>query len=112
MRRSRYLFLLLCSPILLPLLCATFPLLCAAEFCFWICRWRRRRKAAARQWREEEERLRGCEEGCGCNNEGEEREVGLLHRYLEDQLMLVGSVYDCGDDRDSDGLDYKVPLLR
>lgn len=28
--------------------------------------------------------------------EGEE--VGLLQRYLEDQFVLVGSMYDCGDD--------------
>lgn len=53
-----------------------------------------------------------------------------MQRYLEDQLMLVGSVYDCGDDdsvEDSssssspvggggggvggDGVDYRTPLL-
>lgn len=67
--------------------------------------------------REEEERLRSCEEGRSCDRE-EEREIGLLQRYLDDQLRLVGSVYDCGDeddddddDRDLDGLDYRVSLL-
>ncbi|KAJ0024109.1 uncharacterized protein LOC116125929 [Pistacia vera] len=102
-RRSRYLFLLLCSPLLLPLLCACFPFLCAAEV--FIRFWRRRK-------RQDEERLRRCEEGCcGCEFE-DEREVGLLQRYLEDQLMLVGSMYDCdvGDDADDHG-DYTVPLL-
>ncbi|GKV23239.1 hypothetical protein SLEP1_g32989 [Rubroshorea leprosula] len=63
--QSRYLFLLLYSPILLPFLCATFPLLCATEFCFWVFHERTRRKAVARQSTNEEERLRGCKEGCG-----------------------------------------------
>ncbi|XVE55031.1 hypothetical protein DITRI_Ditri03aG0128500 [Diplodiscus trichospermus] len=114
-RRSRCFFLLLCSPLLLPFFFATLPLLCIAEVCFRICRPRRGRKAAAQE--EEENRLRRCEEGC-YGGEGEEREVGLLQRYLEDQLALVGSVYECGDDfadhqdgnRDLD-LDSKVPLL-
>lgn len=50
----------------------------------------------------------------------EEREVGLLQRYLEDQILLVGSVYDCGNededsfleaDLDVDFFDSKSPLL-
>ncbi|KAH7525031.1 hypothetical protein FEM48_Zijuj06G0181900 [Ziziphus jujuba var. spinosa] len=95
--RSRYLCLCLCFPILLPFLCATFPLLCAAELCVRLCRRHRLRKIA-RDSKEDDERLRRCEEGrCGAALE-EEEEVGLLQRYLEDQLMLVGSVYDCGDD--------------
>ncbi|XP_021288457.1 uncharacterized protein LOC110419690 [Herrania umbratica] len=115
-RRSRCFLLLLCSPLLLPFLCATFPLLCIAEVCFRICRRRRSGKAAQEEEEEEERRLRRCEEGCCCG--GEEREVGLLRRYLEDQLALVGSVYECGDyfddhdgDRDPDDLNCKVPLL-
>lgn len=64
--------------------------------------------------------MRRCEEGCCCG-EGEEREVGLLQRYLEDQLALVGSVYECGSDSDDRvhqdcdldlDLDCKAPLLR
>ncbi|XP_038683691.1 uncharacterized protein LOC119984018 [Tripterygium wilfordii] len=104
---SRILFLLLCSPLLLPFLCATFPILCAAEVCIRLCR--RRRKEFQK---EEAEPLRRCEEGlCG---DQEEEEVGLLQRYLEDQLMLVGSMYDCGDefdDQNVDGDQIKSPLL-
>ncbi|XP_022772406.1 uncharacterized protein LOC111315055 [Durio zibethinus] len=114
-RRSRCFFLLLCSPVLLPLLCATFPLLCIAEVCVRIFRRRRSRKASMVA-QEEENRLRRCEEGCCCGEE--EREVGLLQRYLEDQLALVGSVYKCGDDfdvldhqHDDLDLDCKAPLL-
>lgn len=113
-RRIRYLFLFLCSPILLPFLCATFPLLCAAELCLRICR--RRRRKIARDSREDDERLRRCEEGC-CGVV-EREEVGLLQRYLEDQLTLVGSVYDCGDDDEVEaddsvgcGVDSRTPLL-
>ncbi|PON33029.1 hypothetical protein PanWU01x14_356060 [Parasponia andersonii] len=107
-RRIRYLFLFLCSPILLPFLCATFPLLCAAELCLRLCRRRRRRdQRKIADDSEDDDRLRRCEEGCcyggraGLAGEGEE--VGLLQRYLEDQLVLVGSMYDCGEDVDGDG---------
>ncbi|KAJ4701210.1 JHL25P11.1 protein [Melia azedarach] len=111
-RRSRLFFLLLCSPVLLPLLFACFPLLCAAEVCIRICR-RRTTKSV------EDESLRRCEEGCcGCGGGDEdEREVGLLQRYLEDQLMLVGSVYECADhdddddDDEGDQHDCRTPLL-
>lgn len=48
----------------------------------------------------------------------EEKEVGLLQRYLEDQLRLVGSVYECGDEFDSQeeevtvlNQDFNTPLL-
>ncbi|XP_065882024.1 uncharacterized protein [Euphorbia lathyris] len=118
-RRSRCLFLLLCSPLLLPFLCASFPLLCAAELCIRICRRSRRSKEG-----EEEDRFRRCEEGfCNCDpaaaeeEDDEEKEVGLLQRYLEDQLSLVGSMYECGDEFDSEyeqntpNLDFRTPLL-
>ncbi|XWS21938.1 hypothetical protein CRYUN_Cryun30bG0099600 [Craigia yunnanensis] len=95
-RCSRYFFLLLCAPLLLPFLCASFPLFCIAEVCVRIFR---RRRSGETMQEEEENRLRRCEEGCCCG-EGEEREVGLLQRYLEDQLALVGSVYECGDNFD------------
>ncbi len=38
--------------------------------------------------------------------------MGLLQRYLEDQMLLVGSVYDCGDQDDHDPtIDPRTPLL-
>ncbi|KAE8721564.1 Major facilitator superfamily protein [Hibiscus syriacus] len=111
-RRRLCLFLLLCSPLLIPFLCATFPILCLAEICFRICRRRSGVKAAAQE--DEDNRIRRCEEGC--YGDGEGREVGLLQRYLEDQLALVGSVYECGDDSDDHDhqdldLDCRSPLL-
>ncbi|KAG2700460.1 hypothetical protein I3760_07G231500 [Carya illinoinensis] len=107
-RRIRYCLLLLCSPLLLPCLCAAFPLICAAEIC--LRRRIRRRKAA--HGSQEEEPLRRCEEGCGCGVVEEDQGVGLLQRYLEDQMLLVGSVYDCGDE-DDDGPSggSRTPLL-
>ncbi|KAK8643281.1 hypothetical protein V6N13_012584 [Hibiscus sabdariffa] len=101
-RRRRCLLLLICSPLLIPFLCATFPLLCFAEVCFRIYRRSSGGKAAAvlAAQEDEENRMRRCEEGC--YGDGEGREAGLLQRYLEDQLALVGSVYDCGDDLDDD----------
>ncbi|KAM0972204.1 hypothetical protein ACFX13_020290 [Malus domestica] len=110
--RIRYLVLLLCSPILIPFLCAIFPLLCAAELCLRLCR--RRIKTSHDEAGEEEERMRRCEEGRGSGSaaaaagkEDGKEEMGLLQRYLEDQLLLVGSVYDCGDD-DSDDLYHEI----
>ncbi|KAF2290925.1 hypothetical protein GH714_016818 [Hevea brasiliensis] len=106
-RWSRFLFLLLCSPILLPFICACFPLLCAVELCIHTCRLCRGKKEV-----DDEERLRRCEEGfCDCDRMvDEEKEVGLLQRYLEDQLRLVGSVYECGDEFDSQE-EEETPLL-
>ncbi|KAI3460688.1 hypothetical protein Pfo_017351 [Paulownia fortunei] len=76
--RRRYLCLILCSLFLLPLFCAM-------EICFPICLRQRKQAADCGDGRHR------CEEG------GDE--VGLLQRYLEDQLLLVvGSMYDCGDD--------------
>nr|BAJ53253.1 JHL25P11.1 [Jatropha curcas] len=117
-RRSRCLFLILCSPILLPFLCAIFPLLCAVELCIRICRRGQRMK----EGEDEEERLRRCEEGyCNCDRlVGEGKEVGLLQRYLEDQLLLVGSMYECGDEfysqneqdyNTTESQDFNTPLL-
>ncbi|KFK27806.1 hypothetical protein AALP_AA8G431500 [Arabis alpina] len=114
-RRSRFVFFLICSPLLLPLLCASIPILCAAEI---FSRLRTRHPWFAAD--EDDLRLRRCEEGCGCGGFGpdqeEEEETGLLQRYLEDQLILVRSVYDCGEDddeqdRDCDPDPNRVPLL-
>lgn len=86
-RRWRYLLLILFTPLLLPLFCATCPFICALEIC------RRRRRAAARGRRRREE-------------DGEE--VGLLQRYLDDQLMLVGEPVGCDwRERGVDGVDVE-----
>ncbi|XP_050375898.1 uncharacterized protein LOC126793420 [Argentina anserina] len=99
-RRSRCVFLLLCSPILIPFLFATFPLFCAAELCFRLCS---RRRGKLPHEEAEDDRVRRCEEGrCAAEEEERREEMGLLQRYLEDQLLLVGSVYDCGDYYDED----------
>ncbi|KAK4413372.1 hypothetical protein Salat_2749800 [Sesamum alatum] len=80
-RRRRYLILILCSPLLLPLFCATCPFICAVEVCYLMCRKRRK-----------------PDDGGGEHREEDGEEVGLLQRYLEDQLLLViGSVYECRD---------------
>ncbi|KAI6691278.1 hypothetical protein NL676_028106 [Syzygium grande] len=125
-RSRRCLLLAICSPLLLPLLCATFPLLCAAELCLRLCCRKRTSGDGGEEDEDEEaaaataERLRRCEEGRCCGGGGGvgEREVGLLlQRYLEDQLMLVGSVYECGDDGDDNDGDVgflescRSPLL-
>ncbi|XP_062025559.1 uncharacterized protein LOC133741859 [Rosa rugosa] len=116
-RRSRCVFLLLCSPIIIPFLFATFPLLCAAELCLHLCR---RRPGKLAHDEADADRLRRCEEGrCAEVEEERREEMGLLQRYLEDQLLLVGSVYDCGDYdedlyqgiQDYDDNDSNTPLL-
>ncbi|KAL0326377.1 UNVERIFIED_CONTAM: hypothetical protein Sradi_5207000 [Sesamum radiatum] len=88
--RRRYLFLIVCSPFLLPLFCASCPFICAVEVCYLMCRKRQKADAGGGELR---------------SHPGEEGdEVGLLHRYLEDQLLLVvGSVYECGDDDENVG---------
>ncbi|KAM2152148.1 hypothetical protein ACFX1R_046505 [Malus domestica] len=88
-----------------------FPLLCLAELCLRLC-CRIGRKASHGD-DEGEERMRRWEEGRGSGSaaavvkEEEKEEMGLLQRYLEDQLVLVGCVYDCGDD-ESDGLYHEI----
>ncbi|KAJ8769938.1 hypothetical protein K2173_009020 [Erythroxylum novogranatense] len=96
MRRSPCIFLLICSPILLPFICAV-------ELCVRLFG---HRKKDGQDVEEEEERLRLCEEGLWSSDrttvdEGEE--VGaLLQRYLDDQLTLAGTIYECGDDDDDE----------
>lgn len=59
-----------------------------AEICFLICR--RRQKAAA-------DKGGGGPRPCDCVEDGDE--VGLLQRYLEDQMLLVvGSGFKYGED--------------
>lgn len=100
-RRSfrHYCCLFLCSPFLLPLLCATCPIICAAEICYRLCYRRSRWKLAegiddgggdGRRW---------CEGGEGSIDGSEE--TMLLQRYLDDQLLLViESMYNCGDEEE------------
>uniref|UniRef100_A0A2P2NFF3 Uncharacterized protein LOC105643990 n=1 Tax=Rhizophora mucronata TaxID=61149 RepID=A0A2P2NFF3_RHIMU len=115
MRRSRCLIILLCSPILLPLFCATFPLLCIAELCIRFCQRKKEPLLGGQVVEGEEEGFRDSER---LLEEG--REVGLLQRYLEDQLLLVRSIYECGDEfnigiedkvEESQSFDIKSPLL-
>nr|XP_043613681.1 uncharacterized protein LOC122585621 [Erigeron canadensis] len=88
--RFRYLILILCSPIIIPIVCAIFPFICAAEVCFRICRRRRLKSepaaevvAAAPPQRRKED----------VNN----KEMSLLDRYLDDQLELAIEILDeCG----------------
>lgn len=123
-RWSRYVFFLLCSPLLLPLLCLSIPLLCAVEI-FSRLRSRIVKSvppsavvAEVLAADEDDLWLRRCEEGYGCgesrveeNEPKEEEGNGLLHRYLDDQLILARSIYDCGQD-DGVGQDpIRVPLL-
>ncbi|GFP81385.1 hypothetical protein PHJA_000281800 [Phtheirospermum japonicum] len=109
-RRRRYLLLIICSPVLIPLIFATCPFICAAEIWWFLCRKRRRWAGAG---------AGDCRTRAG---DGGGDEVGLMQRYLEDQLMLVvGSVYECGDGdgdmEDHDGVDVEYldsarPLLQ
>ena len=99
-RRLRILFLTLCSPVLLPLLCLSLPHLCLAHLCVCLCcrASSRDNYAAAGSFRRFEEGRKEEEE-----EEEEETEIGLLPRYLEDQLRLIGfvvAVYDCGGEKE------------
>ncbi|CAI9754303.1 unnamed protein product [Fraxinus pennsylvanica] len=97
-RGRRYLFLILFSPFLLPLLCAVGPIICCLEICFRIRRLRRRRR------RKTAEVYRG-DRGT---------KVGLLHsiNLLVDDVV-VGPVYNCGDEGENekeveeDGVDFE-----
>lgn len=111
-RRIRFIFLLLCSPLLFIFLFIAFPFLCITEICLRRRLWRKLLRGFSGD--DSADRLRRCEEGC-CNDD-EEEEKGLLHRYLEDQLFLVRSMYECGGDDEEelveeDEEDYKSPLL-
>ncbi|XP_006353958.2 uncharacterized protein [Solanum tuberosum] len=90
-RFRRYFCLFLCSPFLLPLFCATCPIICAAEICYRLCY--RRHSGDGRG--------RRCE-GAEGSIDGSQ-ETMLLRRYLDDQLLLViESVYNWGDEEDED----------
>ncbi|KAG7557179.1 hypothetical protein ISN44_As11g031700 [Arabidopsis suecica] len=113
-RWSRIVFLILCSPLLLPLLCLSIPLLCAVEIFSRLlsCIVKAPPSSAVSEVPavdEEDLRLRRCEEGFGVEEEDEKEESGLLDRYLDDQLSLAKSI--CEDDGDRDSVSIRVPLL-
>lgn len=75
------------SPIILPLICFSFPILCIALVCARLRRSEKQRATVVLRG----EDVRRCEEGMAGG--------GLLDRYLDDQLGLVVNVFDCDDDR-------------
>ncbi|KAK1420008.1 hypothetical protein QVD17_29507 [Tagetes erecta] len=101
----RYLILLMCSPLLIPIVFVISPFLCAAEVCFCFCRRRRRLKPSLPL---------PPPVVASHGDEGEVNpKVSLLDRYLNDQLELalelldecggdLGYRYDCIDDADFD----------
>ncbi|XP_055815114.1 uncharacterized protein LOC129884865 [Solanum dulcamara] len=102
-RFRRYFCLFLCSPLLVPLFCATCPIICAAEICYRICYCRRGRSL----WKSAEgfdgsgDGQRRCERAEGSIDGSQE--TMMLQRYLDDQLLLViESVYNCGDEDEED----------
>lgn len=116
---SRFLFFLLCFPLLLPLLFLSIPLLCALEI-FSRLRSRFLKSLPPSAAADEDGlRLRRCEEGYGdggVRDKPKEDGTGLLHRYLDDQLILATSIFDCGKDDENEGQDLshdqiRVPLL-
>ncbi|KAL1219986.1 hypothetical protein V5N11_021761 [Cardamine amara subsp. amara] len=114
-RWSRYVFFLLCSPLLLPLLCFSIPLLCAVEIFSRILKSTPSfpvEEVLAAVDDEDDLRLRRCEEGFGVMDD-EIEESGLLQRYLDDQLILARSISKdkSEDDGDHDRDLIRVPLL-
>lgn len=91
-RRLRYLILALCLPLLIPIVFAIFPFLCAVEICFRFCRRGRKRC-----------RLKS---GPPLDAEGGGQvvvvvELNLLERYLDDQLGLALEIAcECDDETD------------
>ncbi|XP_020573707.1 uncharacterized protein LOC110020077 [Phalaenopsis equestris] len=97
-RRACVSMVLFCfSPILLPLLCFSFPLLCIAALFL------RRTPAGAKGCRKRRREVAGIVSRC---EEGGMRDAirgELLHRYLEDQMRAVASVVDLDGNGDGDG---------
>ncbi|KAL1196068.1 hypothetical protein V5N11_030128 [Cardamine amara subsp. amara] len=110
-RWSRYVFFLLCSPLLLPLLCFSIPLLCAVEIFSRILKSTPSfpvEEVLAAVDDEDDLLLRRCEEGFGVMDDEIEESV-LLQRYLDDQLILAISI--CKDKSEDDG-DHDRDLIR
>ncbi|XP_010456803.1 PREDICTED: uncharacterized protein LOC104738305, partial [Camelina sativa] len=110
----RILLFLLCSPLLLLLLCLSIPLLCAVEiFSLIVSRFVKpppSSSAVEEVIAVDEDALLRCEEGFGVEVEVENGESGLLHRYLDDQLSLARSICE-DDDGDHERDLIRVPLL-
>ncbi|KAH0469511.1 hypothetical protein IEQ34_001069 [Dendrobium chrysotoxum] len=85
------------SPVLLPLFCLSFPLLCIAAFCL--------RFTAAEAQGGRRRRRDGAVEAIRCVKRGRRDAIRseLLHRYLEDQMTIAASVVDFEGDGDASG---------
>ncbi|KAL0927068.1 hypothetical protein M5K25_001223 [Dendrobium thyrsiflorum] len=83
------------SPVLLPLFCLSFPLLCIAAFCL--------RFTAAEAQGCRRRRRDGPGEVILCVKRGRPGAIRseLLHRYLEDQMTIAASVVDFEGDGDA-----------
>ncbi|KAI4388824.1 hypothetical protein MLD38_001119 [Melastoma candidum] len=88
--RLCYAILFFFSPLLVPLACATWPLLLVVGICR---RLRCGRNKEGIGLEREGRRVARCEKVHHGEEEGRV-EVGLMQRYLEDQLRLVRSVLD------------------
>ncbi|KAI3972662.1 hypothetical protein MKX01_019320 [Papaver californicum] len=95
-KRRRLIFLILCSPFLIPILCFTFPWLCIIHLC-------------CKRFKYTKIDENGIQEinptSILIADEEENQEEGrLLQRYLEDQLDLVvrSLYYDCVNAADDD----------
>ncbi|KAL4574086.1 hypothetical protein LXL04_020909 [Taraxacum kok-saghyz] len=102
--RLRYLILVLCSPLLIPFMCAMFPFLCAAEVFVRVCG-RRRSKPASPQYPPPtppvRRRVNDVQSGSQVKSD-----FNLLNRYLDDQLELaIEILHECGGDL-AYGYDY------
>ncbi|XP_068658226.1 uncharacterized protein [Aristolochia californica] len=86
-RRRKLILLAVCSPFLLPLFCLVCPLISLAALFL-------RLTPKARRHR------RRYQDGEAATGTTFDR--WILQQYLEDQLSLVRSVYDCGDECDDD----------
>lgn len=88
-RWTRLLLLALCSPVLVPLLCLSCPLLSLAALCLRLSSGMSRRGRVRRRRRPRPP-------------DQEEAGAGILHQYLEDQFRLVRSVVDDEGEEDGD----------
>ncbi|KAI3729020.1 hypothetical protein L6452_17666 [Arctium lappa] len=103
-RRLRYLIIALCLPLLIPIVCVSFPVLCAVEICFHFCRRKRCRLKSGPPPHDVE----------GGGQVVVVVEVNLLERYLDDQLGLAlefACEFDSGDDETDDFCSSRSDLL-
>ncbi|KAJ8641628.1 hypothetical protein MRB53_018322 [Persea americana] len=98
-RKRKLILLALFSPLLLPLICVSCPLICIAIFCL-------RFQPTPTPTRHQPPRC--CEESAVA---GPFETGGLLQRYLQDQLDLVRSIYNCEDSSENDGGGARLNLF-